>query len=406
MREIFTQENVRRLPRTFTVRAGFFAMTIAAVCMAAYLRWRIYQPRDLVSDALSRPCQFAVKDVPLTDFARKIKNISRLDVVLDERGLADSAISFSDNVSCDVRFASVAMALDIALKPLGLTWEITGKTIRITSSERRDEVEEVRFHNVADLSEIFQGIPVTRGHTSRPFMYHDVESFIAPDTWSAGPTSILRTSDNSCIYFLQFPWVHDETAALLDAIRQIKAGSKWPVKVVKPPYARYDGLLERALSTVVSVDFDKIPLCDAVRDLRIRAGVEIQLDARGLGDNQVSPVVPVTLRVTASLREVLDMLLCTFSLTCAADRGVVWVTSREEAENTFSIVIFPVADLLIPGADAYRDVLDIVNSITSYSDVVGLATMYGAVICLAPEPFQEKIAAAFDRIRTVREQPP
>ncbi len=329
-------------------------------------------------------------------------------MVLDGRGLNDSAVSLDDRVSVDVKFASIAMALDIALKPLDLTWEVAGNTIIITSPERRDETEEVRFHNVADLPEILP-IPLGRGSPAkRPFVYYDVRTFVEPDTWpdGTGPAPVFLTPDKSCVFFSHVPCVHDEAAALFDAIRQTKNGTNDAIKVVTPPYERYDTLVDRALSGIVSVDFQNVPLRDAIRDLRNRAGIEIQLDMRGLADNQVSTAAPVTLHVSAPLREVLELLLNAFSLTSMVNRGVVWVTSREEADETFSIVIYPVEDLLIPGADEYKAATEIVRIATNHRDNIALATVYGAIICAAPQPSQQKIAAAFERFRTERKRRP
>ncbi len=85
------------------------------------------------------------------------------------------------------------------------------------------------------------------------------------------------------------------------------------------------------LSAWVSLNFDKMPLCDVMSRLGSQANVTVELDERGLANQQVESSQPVTIRLTApvSLKSALSLILDPLRLSHYIRNGKVIVTSKD-----------------------------------------------------------------------------
>ena len=102
--------------------------------------------------------------------------------------------------------------------------------------------------------------------------------------------------------------------------------------------------------TKVSGDYVNKPLEDAVRDLKDRLNVEIQIDKRALADVGVAANVPITGQFKdVPLRSLLRSMLGDLDLTCVGADGVLLVTTREVADARLTAKVYP-SDLEPPNA--------------------------------------------------------
>jgi hypothetical protein len=129
-------------------------------------------------------------------------------------------------------------------------------------------------------------------------------------------------------------WPHDSEPKPRDVEAQISTALDWPCEL----------------------DFRDQPLTDVIEFLRQKHQIEILLDTKPLSDAGVGSDTPVTRSLKGvSLRTALKLLLDELDLTYLIRDEVLIITSKTEAENTLSIKVYPVFDLIVRPADAPTD---------------------------------------------------
>jgi len=108
--------------------------------------------------------------------------------------------------------------------------------------------------------------------------------------------------------------------------------------------------IERKLRTPVLPKYDNMPLSDVLEGLSDLAGVNIHLDALGLGQEAVesSTTVSLSLSQEISLESALNLILEPLHLTFMIKDEVLKVTSEQIRDGDLKTVTYNVADLVIP----------------------------------------------------------
>jgi general secretion pathway protein D len=101
----------------------------------------------------------------------------------------------------------------------------------------------------------------------------------------------------------------------------------------------------KALSTTISVEFEKNSLEDVVGFLKRVTGVEILVDRRALEEASVSYETPVTLKTKLSMRTVLKRVLADLNLTYVIKDEAIQITSRERAKEMTTTRTYYIGDL-------------------------------------------------------------
>lgn len=113
--------------------------------------------------------------------------------------------------------------------------------------------------------------------------------------------------------------------------------------------ARREMKLQRALLRRIAVDFDDVPLKDAVAELARRCDVNFLIDPAGLAEEGQSPDRKIKFSVSgARLSTILDEILSPLLLDYAVTNEVIKITSQSRARGELITVTYPVADLLAP----------------------------------------------------------
>ncbi|MGH7138277.1 MAG: hypothetical protein ACREHD_21210, partial [Pirellulales bacterium] len=144
----------------------------------------------------------------------------------------------------------------------------------------------------------------------------------------------------------------------------------WPGEA--EPCARgAEALIDDALLEKCDVDFDQLPLIDALRPLAKPRQVQVYIDHKALTDAGVGTDRPMTCSVKGvTYKTALKLLLDELDLTYLIRNEVLYITSKTEAENMLTIKVYPIFDLVIrpAGAPATRPGLDfesLINNITT-----------------------------------------
>ncbi len=110
-----------------------------------------------------------------------------------------------------------------------------------------------------------------------------------------------------------------------------------------------DKEIEAKLAKPVKVNFQNVPLRQALDDLQAMAGMNIVLETHALAAETISPEQPVTLKVDdISLKSALNLLLNQVHLTYVKGDEVLKVTTEKAARGKLVTKVYSVADLVIP----------------------------------------------------------
>jgi hypothetical protein len=145
---------------------------------------------EKISRALREAVTLTADETPLADVIEQLGKQGKVQIALDGKALDDAGIGGDSPVSCDVRQAALASALDRVGGGLELAWLVEDETILVTTA---DEAQS------RCVTEVYAVEWQMAGRVAPDVAPHDLEglidgitSSIEPDTWDAsgGPGSI------------------------------------------------------------------------------------------------------------------------------------------------------------------------------------------------------------------------
>jgi len=174
-----------------------------------------------IEAALERPITLAVEEMSFAKFVDHVKELSGVDIALDQKGLADAAVDSNTVITYHCKDRRLGSALDLLLDDFELTYVIQYDVLRITSKEKADGILTMRVYPVGDL--------VVRDGQRIPNyaqLISAIEDTILPDSWdtNAGIGSIKPVNGKGDLAFVisNTRRVHAEIAQLLAALRSVK----------------------------------------------------------------------------------------------------------------------------------------------------------------------------------------
>ncbi len=282
------------------------------------------------------------------------------------RDMIDRDLQLVTLKAFNVRLRSV---LDIMLKPLDLGWNQTDHGIDITTRESSGFATAIRVYNVEDLIGGNPDAPLTRkAALARLGVLDDlIKEMVAPNAWSGqGGSGDMATFSGSGgrhrLVVCQSPSVHENIRKLLAVLRE---ESQQPGE--RPDSGRIvfpmDGkLFAAALDHLVSVDFDEMPLSQALRELTDQlpeaSHVPIICDRQLMEAAGQDMQVTVTLLVKdAALGKVLADMLDPVEFACvvndyAARNEALWICPRSAVQDRCKTVVYDVTDLTSAETDS------------------------------------------------------
>ncbi|HET6881974.1 MAG TPA: hypothetical protein VFI31_17540 [Pirellulales bacterium] len=128
--------------------------------------------------------------------------------------------------------------------------------------------------------------------------------------------------------------------------------ANWPYQA-EPRPSGAKALIEESLLEKCDVQFDQLPLVDALRPLAKPKQVQVYIDHKALSDAGVGTDTPVTCSVKGvSYKTALKLLLEELDLTYLVRNEVLFITSKTDAESMLTIKVYPVFDLVLRPANA------------------------------------------------------
>lgn len=172
-----------------------------------------------------------------------------------------------------------------------------------------------------------------------------------------------------------------------------------------------------ALAEPTEVDFQDVPLDEAIDLLAERHGIEIEVNAAAVEEAGATIDSPANLAVRdISLRSALNLLLAPHGLTWTIEHDLLTVTSREAADFALTTRVYPIGDLLTASTQESFDANNLIEllwrSVTpqSWDEVGGAGSIShvpsGLVISQTLDAHEEIARLLADLQRVAAGQPP
>jgi hypothetical protein len=191
---------------------------------------------EAIRRALDSPAKGSWSDTTLADFAAYLEAEYRIPVQLDRKALRDSGIAPDATLNAaGIDGMRLRTALELALRPLELTWTIYDDAILITTESEAENLLIVKVYDIENLI----GRRDSRYYDDCQSLIDIITSTLAPTSWDevGGPGAVqeYRRSGRAAIIISQTPQVHEEIAALLSALRSTRGDAdNRQVRIARP----------------------------------------------------------------------------------------------------------------------------------------------------------------------------
>jgi hypothetical protein len=182
--------------------------------------------------------------------------------------------------------------------------------------------------------------------------------------------------------------------------------ANWPHQAEPRPSGE-EACIHEALLEKCDLEFDQLPLIDALSRLADLHQVQLYVDGRALSDAGVGTDTPVTLFVKGlSCRTALRLLLDELDLAYLIRDQVLLITSKTEAENMLTTKVYPVFDLVVrpPDLPASRPGLDFTSLIENIGTNIAPTTWDEVGGPGAIQPFTNSAALVISQTTEVHEE--
>ncbi len=293
--------------------------------------------------ALNAPAELEYIKTPLNDVAHHIGDEYRITVQLDRKALHDAGVQTTTPITCSLRGVPLKTALEVALRPLGLTYIVDDEVLLITTAEAAEVRVHARTYPVRDLISELEG--ASGANVDAGSLMETMKSCVAPTSWDdAGGNGSMQVHKG--VLVVNQTWhVHQLIAEFLANLREARRNKDAHAVIGNSPAQQK---LLKALRRPVQLRFKEIPLNNALDGLAMRHGFSIPLDLKALRDEGIDPATPVSLdSPDISLGSALSLLLHDAQLDWVPWDGVLLITTPEVAESMLQTRVYPAADLAV-----------------------------------------------------------
>ena len=326
-----------------------------------------------VEHALASPAELDFDKATLQSIMATISARYKINILFDIKALNDAGVSIDDPIAVNLKGISLRSGMRLILSARDLKYVVpegTSNTLLITSAEAAKNYLTVRVYNVRDFAQPLSHLP------NRPAGEYDeiidvVTSTIAPISWEGAGGAGSADSLAGTLVVSQTEEVHERLTNLLSMLKiaQLRQQTKLGGDTIEASGTAEAKIL-KALDTATDLDFDAVPLKDVVDTLKVRHGIEIQIDTKALTDAGHSPDDPVTVNLKGvSLRSALRLMLSAMDLNYYIDQQTLLITSAEVEKSKIYPNVYPVGDLIQSVSEA-----SVVDSEGAYEQLAALIT--------------------------------
>lgn len=351
-----------------------------------------------VEQALDKSVDFNFTDKPLSEIAKSISEQSKINVVLDLRGLSDAGVDPNTPFTLIAKAVPLRAALRMLLATHDLAYiEIGDRVIRITTADIAQARFVVRYYDIQDFAEptdpylakftpqiktresaaAFQQAPqqtapsvapAANGHNVPVFLAERdrwdalenvITTVISPSSWDINGGAGTMEVVGSKLVVSQTEEIQNELATMirgLEVVRQqdpmmlLKSGAEWF------QMSQATAQIKAQLNSPTSCNFTDTPLIDIANYFAHKHGISIPLDTKALGDAGVTPDTTFSIKLDqVPLHDALDLLLVQKDLSYVVDHDVLLITTSDVAKVKLQLVMYLVSDLVPDQPRSQRD---------------------------------------------------
>ncbi|MEX0704205.1 MAG: hypothetical protein WD069_19050 [Planctomycetales bacterium] len=297
---------------------------------------RAIDPATVMPEMLAASVTVNFTEASLREIGQWIQEQRKLPVLFDQRALTEEGVTLGEPVTDRLNDEPLYLLLN-RLKSLGLAWYVQEGILHVTTETAAADRMTTQPYTVGDLLDAgYEGTAlIDTIETATEGPWSDVDGV-------GGGVQLL----GDVLFVRQTDYVQRRVAGLLAALR--RHGRQ--TFILDPPQHL---ALRRKLDENVSVNFQDMPLFRAVEELARIAQADIRLDMPALREERIRDREPVSLVLPdRKLGTVLHVLLADLGLTWTLRDGVLWVTSRTRAEDSFRSAVYDVRDLTRDAGEA------------------------------------------------------
>lgn len=320
-----------------------------------------------IRQTLCEPTSFDFAEESLSDLAAFVGERHHIQVLLHERALRDSGVDGSKAVTMRVRDVPLHSALRLALCQYDLAFVVRDGYLLITSRAEEETMKEARVYPVGDLV-TGTGQPIADIAAHYELLARLVPATVSPYSWqsSGRPPRLDTFQAGRALVVYQSQAIHKEIDSLLTALRAARddqaklaeppgatqtepqiALPKRPTEAYPRPNKTQQEIAQR-LSARTELQFHEAPLVQLLDELQRVHQIQAVIDRDGLGNAGISLDVPINFHLAGlTLSEALNSILSELDLTYILRDNLLWITSKDMAENMTTTKVYPVLDLLI-----------------------------------------------------------
>lgn len=385
-----------------------------------------------VFDALDRKADFDFDETPLEEIAKRLEDQLGLQVIIDERSLADLGIGTDTPLTYRSEGESVGSALDVLLYRIDSTYVAQEGLLLITARETADEMLDVLVYPVSDLIRPTDPLATTTCTTFGCFpaigspafagtaqqLERLIQGSVALESWDdqGGPGSIAISGGSLIIR--QTQRVHRRVASLLRALREMRS-EQGSSQLTLSRYPR-NAAIAKALDSPVTVKFKETPLVDICAYLMDTQRVPVKLDEQGFDDLGIGVETDISCDFKSkSLRLVLKHILDSLdsNLVVVPLEDMLLITSTERAAQLAEITLYQLKDLT-DESDKQSDIptpSELIDSLVetvdpdTWSDIGGPGShhVFGSIAVISQgAEVQSQIAQTLAQLRQAKRDNP
>lgn len=282
--------------------------------------------------------------VSLTPALELLGETAGIDILLDlpEIGAhAALAADPADDSLIDVQLDKTTLrpALREILYPHDLAFIERHGAVLVTSPEKAQAFLRLQLYDVKSLVRDRDGLAETATDLDYDAVLMLLMSAVNPSSWDdAGGLATLSAFDGFLVV-LQTDQAHQQIAALLEQVRQVRATNK--VAMIPPP----DAEIRRALREKAMCEFSDLKLAEVLESLAEKHRIEIALDRPALQRSGVAAETPINLKLgEVKLHTALELLLEPLDLRAYVQLDRLVISTAEEAERHPCPRVYDLAD--------------------------------------------------------------
>lgn len=161
-----------------------------------------------IQEALNAQTECHFADLPLSEVLTKLSERDELTFLVRDNDLGEEGLTVDEPVNFSVKGIALKDALDLILKPMGLTYVVDRGVVLITTNMKADEMYHTRVYPVGDF-----------GNT--PDVYLELISMIE-NVELASEGAISPVSSSKALVIRQTYHAHNAIVELLTQLRQAR----------------------------------------------------------------------------------------------------------------------------------------------------------------------------------------